>query len=148
MIASRPFGVAKNINVSAQPPMATGARTLVLKRLGLATVGNRPDDTDPRVGSARPLKNITPTIRRNGRSAATPGSAWPPAFGYQLRVTPRKGTSAWVIATPNAAATVSPNEVRPPTSATLSAGTMSNVIVNGSTDFWLPATRMPKRPEM
>ena len=56
--------------------------------------------------------------------------------------------SAWVIAIPNAAATVIPNEVRPPTSATLSAGTISNVIVTGSTDFWLPATRMPSRPEI
>ncbi len=52
--------------------------------------------------------------------------------------------SACVMARPNAAATVSPNEVRPPTSATLSAGMMSSVIVSGSTDFWFPATRMPR----
>ena len=50
MIASRPFGVAKNIKVSAQPATANGASTLVLRRLGFATFGSRPDATEPRVG--------------------------------------------------------------------------------------------------
>ena len=75
MIASRPFGVAKNISVNAQPATAIGASTRVLKSVGFATLGRRPDVTEPRVGSAWPLKNITPTITRNGNSAATPGSA-------------------------------------------------------------------------
>src|SRR5437764_11134542 len=111
VIARRPFGVAKNISVSAQPPAARGATTLVVNRLGFATRGSRPDDTAPRVGSARPLNSITPTINTNGRRAATPGSACPPAFGYQLRDAPRNGIRAWVVATQNAAATVRPNDV-------------------------------------
>ncbi len=46
-------------------------------------------------------------------------------------------------AIPNAAATVTPNDVRPPTSAAPSAGTMSSVIVVGSIDALIVAARIP-----
>ena len=66
--------------------------------------------------------------------------------GNQSALTPRYCTSGSCMPSRNAVSVVQPNEVNPPTSAAVSAGTTSAGITTGSTVEPTDATRMPSRP--
>ena len=101
--------------------------------------------TDPRVGSDFPRRTSTMMMITKGRAWVRPGIGWPPALGNQLW--PER---YWIqdesIPIPRPASIVTMNELNRPRSDAARAGTISRVIVIGSSDWLMAAARMPNMP--
>ena len=117
-------------------------------RGGVGENGNRPALMAPRVGRLLPLRYSTSTMTSSGMNRSPPGNGVPPDDGNHECWISRYLTRPNCMPSANAATAVRPNEVKLPTSAAVSAGTMSAGSTAGSIDFWMVAAKMPSRPVM